>query len=147
MEAFTKALYILDDIRRKLPDDLTNSRLDELECLCRAYMELDQDNPGRRLGMTRSENKMFRLLLARRGQTVSKGALLDACLHQCDKDPEIKIIDVHLSHLRRKLAGSEYENMIETVWGLGYRLRTEAEGPLVINDTGWKVNKYRAVAA
>jgi two-component system cell cycle response regulator CtrA len=39
-------------------------------------------------------------------------------------EPELKIIDVFICKLRKKLANaSEGRNFIETVWGRGYVLR------------------------
>ena len=39
-------------------------------------------------------------------------------------EPEVKIIDVFICKLRKKLAGaSGGQNYIETVWGRGYALR------------------------
>ncbi len=45
-------------------------------------------------------------------------------------EPELKIIDVFICKLRKKLANASHgTNYIETVWGRGYVLReiTEAE--------------------
>ena len=47
-------------------------------------------------------------------------------------EPELKIIDVFICKLRKKLAeASGGQNLIETVWGRGYVLRDPmmAEGP------------------
>jgi len=57
------------------------------------------------------------------GTTVTKEMLLNHLYRGMD-EPEIKIIDVFVCKLRKKLAeptgGKSY---IETVWGRGYRLR------------------------
>jgi two-component system cell cycle response regulator CtrA len=43
-------------------------------------------------------------------------------------EPELKIIDVFICKLRKKLANaSEGRNFIETVWGRGYVLREPHE--------------------
>jgi two-component system cell cycle response regulator CtrA len=43
-------------------------------------------------------------------------------------EPELKIIDVFICKLRKKLANaSSGKNYIETVWGRGYVLREPAE--------------------
>jgi two-component system cell cycle response regulator CtrA len=43
-------------------------------------------------------------------------------------EPELKIIDVFICKLRKKLANaSNGKNYIETVWGRGYVLREPAE--------------------
>jgi two-component system cell cycle response regulator CtrA len=43
-------------------------------------------------------------------------------------EPELKIIDVFICKLRKKLANaSQGKNYIETVWGRGYVLREPSE--------------------
>ena len=43
-------------------------------------------------------------------------------------EPELKIIDVFICKLRKKLSHAcDGENYIETVWGRGYVLRDQAE--------------------
>ena len=45
-------------------------------------------------------------------------------LYGCMDEPEVKIIDVFICKLRKKLAlATEGANYIETVWGRGYVLR------------------------
>ena len=59
----------------------------------------------------------------RRGTTVTKEMLLNH-LYGGKEQPELKIIDVFVCKLRKKLAqpsGSKY--YIETIWGRGYKLR------------------------
>jgi two-component system cell cycle response regulator CtrA len=47
-------------------------------------------------------------------------------------EPELKIIDVFICKLRKKLSlACSGDNYIETVWGRGYVLRDAAEGELV----------------
>jgi two-component system cell cycle response regulator CtrA len=47
-------------------------------------------------------------------------------------EPELKIIDVFICKLRKKLAASaEGQHHIETVWGRGYVLRDPQEGGAV----------------
>jgi len=43
-------------------------------------------------------------------------------------EPELKIIDVFVCHLRKKLAQAMCDkNYIETIWGRGYRLCDSAD--------------------
>ena len=62
----------------------------------------------------------------RKGKTLTKETILDHLYGGMD-EPELKIIDVFICKLRKKLAqatgGSHY---IETVWGRGYVLRDPA---------------------
>jgi len=40
-------------------------------------------------------------------------------------DPLTNVVDVYIGKLRKKIDGDNAESMIETVRGLGYRLKTE----------------------
>jgi two-component system cell cycle response regulator CtrA len=70
---------------------------------------------------------MLELLSLRKGTTLSKEMLLNQLYGGMD-EPEIKIIDVFMCKMRKKLAnasnGKEY---VETVWGRGYLLREPHE--------------------
>jgi len=67
-------------------------------------------------------------LSLRKGTTLTKEMFLNHLYGGMD-EPELKIIDVFVCKLRKKLATatkgdkSEGENYIETVWGRGYVLR------------------------
>jgi two-component system cell cycle response regulator CtrA len=78
---------------------------------------------GVRVHLTAKEYQMLELLTLRRGSTLPKETFLNH-LYGGMNEPEIKIIDVFVCKLRKKLAnasgGKEY---IETVWGRGYALR------------------------
>ena len=78
---------------------------------------------GRRLHLTGKEYAMLELLSLRRGQTLSKENFLNHLYGGMD-EPELKIIDVFICKLRKKLTNaSEGRNYIETVWGRGYVAR------------------------
>jgi two-component system, cell cycle response regulator CtrA len=73
--------------------------------------------------LTGKEYQMLELLSLRRGTTISKEAFLSQLYGGMD-EPEIKIIDVFICKIRKKLAGaSNGKDYIETVWGRGYMLR------------------------
>jgi two-component system, cell cycle response regulator CtrA len=77
--------------------------------------------------LTGREYQMLELLSLRRGTTITKEAFLNQLYGGMD-EPEIKIIDVFICKIRKKLAGaSNGKDYIETVWGRGYRLREPAE--------------------
>jgi two-component system cell cycle response regulator CtrA len=69
------------------------------------------------------EYGILELLSLRKGTTLTKEMILDH-LYGGMYEPEVKIIDIFVCKLRKKLAqatgGSHY---IETVWGRGYVLR------------------------
>ena len=79
-----------------------------------------------RVNLTVKEYRILELLSLRRGTTITKEMILSQ-LYGAD-EPEIKIIDVFMCKIRKKLAaasnGKEY---IETVWGRGYLLREPQE--------------------
>ena len=65
---------------------------------------------------------MFELLSLRKGTTFIKEMFLNH-LHRGMDEPELKIIDVFICKLRKKLSiATNGENNIETVWGRGYVL-------------------------
>ena len=69
----------------------------------------------------------MRLLSLRKGVTFTKEMFLNHLYGGMD-EPELKIIDVFICKLRKKLANaSAGKNYIETVWGRGYVLREPAE--------------------
>jgi two-component system cell cycle response regulator CtrA len=73
--------------------------------------------------LTGKEYQMLELLSLRRGTTITKEVLLSQLYGGMD-EPEIKIIDVFICKIRKKLAAaSNGKDYIETVWGRGYLLR------------------------
>jgi len=83
---------------------------------------------GQRVHLTGKEYAMLELLSLRKGTTLTKEMFLNHLYGGID-EPELKIIDVFICKLRKKLAAATNgENYIETVWGRGYVLRDpEAE--------------------
>jgi len=78
---------------------------------------------GARVHLTGKEYQMLELLSLRKGTTLTKEMFLNHLYGGMD-EPEIKIIDVFICKLRKKLAGpSNCKDYIETVWGRGYVLR------------------------
>ena len=78
---------------------------------------------GSRVHLTGKEYAMLELLSLRKGTTLTKEMFLNHLYGGMD-EPELKIIDVFICKLRKKLSlACEGENYIETVWGRGYVLR------------------------
>jgi two-component system cell cycle response regulator CtrA len=76
-----------------------------------------------RVHLTGREYQMLELLSLRKGTTLTKDMFLNHLYGGMD-EPEIKIIDVFICKLRKKLANaSNGRNYIETMWGRGYVLR------------------------
>ncbi|MHC2106967.1 response regulator transcription factor CtrA [Methylobacterium sp. CM6246] len=78
---------------------------------------------GARVHLTGKEYQMLELLSLRKGTTLTKEMFLNHLYGGMD-EPELKIIDVFICKLRKKLANaSQGKNYIETVWGRGYVMR------------------------
>lgn len=78
---------------------------------------------GQRLHLTGKEYAMLELLSLRKGTTLTKEMFLNHLYGGMD-EPELKIIDVFICKLRKKLASATGgDHYIETVWGRGYVLR------------------------
>jgi two-component system cell cycle response regulator CtrA len=78
---------------------------------------------GARVHLTGKEYQMLELLSLRKGMTLTKEMFLNHLYGGMD-EPELKIFDVYICKLRKKLANaSNGKNYIETVWGRGYMLR------------------------
>lgn len=72
--------------------------------------------------MSNARFQIFHKLYQNRGRIVLREQLHDALYWEksSDEDPDIKIIDVQISHLRKLLKPMGIA--IETQWGRGYRL-------------------------
>jgi two-component system cell cycle response regulator CtrA len=82
---------------------------------------------GQRVHLTGKEYQMLELLSLRKGTTLTKEMFLNHLYGGMD-EPELKIIDVFICKLRKKLAvACNGEHYIETVWGRGYVLRDPEE--------------------
>jgi two-component system cell cycle response regulator CtrA len=81
---------------------------------------------GGALHLTGKEYGILELLSLRKGTTLTKEMFLNHLYGGMD-EPELKIIDVFVCKLRKKLATAcSGDNYIETVWGRGYVLRDPA---------------------
>jgi two-component system cell cycle response regulator CtrA len=81
------------------------------------------DLGGSTMHLTGKEYQMLELLSLHKGTTLTKEMFLNHLYGGMD-EPELKIIDVFICKLRKKLGeATKGENYIETVWGRGYVLR------------------------
>ena len=80
---------------------------------------------GARVYLTGKEYQLLELLALRKSMTLTKEMFLSHLYGGMD-EPEMKIIDVFICKLRKKLANaSGGKDYIETVWGRGYVLRDQ----------------------
>lgn len=85
---------------------------------------------GRIIHLTSKEYQMLEILALRKGTTLTKEMFLNHLYGGVD-EPELKIIDVFICKLRKKLANATSgDNYIETVWGRGYVLRDPSKAML-----------------
>ncbi len=84
---------------------------------------------GQRVHLTGKEYQMLELLSLRKGTTLTKEMFLNHLYGGMD-EPELKIIDVFICKLRKKLLVASGGHHIETVWGRGYVLRDPIESAL-----------------
>jgi two-component system, cell cycle response regulator CtrA len=82
---------------------------------------------GVRVHLTAKEYQLLELLALRKGMTLTKEMFLSHLYGGMD-EPEMKIIDVFICKLRKKLANaSGGKDYIETIWGRGYVMREQGE--------------------
>ncbi len=85
---------------------------------------------GEPVHLTGKEYGILELLTLRKGATLTKEQFLNHLYGGMD-EPELKIIDVFICKLRKKLSqATGGANYIETVWGRGYVLRDPDEIPV-----------------
>lgn len=80
------------------------------------------ERAGVALDLTRTELELLIALVRRRGEAVTRRWLVEQALDP-ERDGTERTLDVHVSRLRKKLGEP---CPIETVWGIGYRLREDA---------------------
>jgi two-component system, cell cycle response regulator CtrA len=80
---------------------------------------------GRDIHLTGKEYSILELLVLRKGMVLTKEAFLNHLYGGMD-EPEVKIIDVFVCKLRKKLARAGADGIIGTIWGRGYMIREPA---------------------
>jgi DNA-binding response OmpR family regulator len=81
--------------------------------------DLTVESNGNKAALSPREYALLNCLLRRRGEVVTRAEILREAFGY-DFDPGTNVIDVHLTHLRKKLTG--FPVTIETVRGAGIRL-------------------------
>ncbi len=79
---------------------------------------------GKEIKMTAKELAIIELLMSNPGTLFSRERILSN-VWGLNMDPLTNVVDVYIGKLRKKIDGDNAESMIETVRGLGYRLKTE----------------------
>lgn len=80
---------------------------------------------GQPVRLTKTEYAILKLLMQNSRQVVTKSAILD---HISEETPDCmeSSLKVHVSNLRRKLRENSQKDYIEAVWGIGFKMRSEA---------------------
>jgi two-component system cell cycle response regulator CtrA len=82
---------------------------------------------GVRVHVTGKEYDILELMSLRKGMTITKEMFLSHLYGGMD-EPEIKIVDVFICKLRKKLSHTlRGDTSIQTVWGRGYMLQEPDE--------------------
>lgn len=108
--------------RKPIDPDIDNATI-LIETLTAGYMLPTTEAAWLGIRLTKVERRIIDLLSAQPGHVFSKEALMSAVYYdRANDEPEVKIIDVKICHLRKKLVKVDAPKWIETVWGLGWRL-------------------------
>lgn len=109
---------------------------------------------GKGVHISFREYQLLELLSLRKGVTLTKEMMMAAMYGGMD-EPEIKIIDVFICKLRKKLRDAGADGLIETVWGRGYIFREQAPSEvnlapelhdMVANGYAGGINRDKAYA-
>lgn len=76
---------------------------------------------GRPVRLTKTEFELLELFLRSKDKVLSRTRILES-LKGFDSSANVRAVDLHVSRLKRKLGGDS-SKLIESVYGLGYRLR------------------------
>ncbi len=79
---------------------------------------------GAEVRLTRTEYAILRLLMASPSQVITKSRLLDEIARDTPDCTESSL-KTHVSNLRKKLRDAGAGDCIESVWGIGFKMRTE----------------------
>lgn len=77
---------------------------------------------GKEVRLTSREFQILEVLLRNAGRVVTRSMLLEA-VWDYRFDPQTNIVDQHVSRLRQKLGEQDAASAIETVRGIGYRVK------------------------
>lgn len=75
--------------------------------------------------LTRTETAILKLLMLNPGQVIPKSQMLDQ-ISEDTPDGMENSLKVHISHLRSKLRTISEQEMIESVWGIGFRIHPQS---------------------
>jgi len=77
---------------------------------------------GTPVDLTLKEFELLKILVENRGKVLSRNVLLDD-IWGFDYFGETRTVDVHIRHLRKKIGDDETGEYIETIRGVGYKMK------------------------
>ena len=111
-------------LRRNNPEQSTRSRVGDLEI---DFTHRVVARAGRRVELTAKEFEIVEYLFLNKGRIVSREMLARELWKETARQtPLDNVIDVHITHLRRKLDDNFSQKLLHTVRGLGFVLREES---------------------
>ena len=82
----------------------------------------DPSQRGKEVRLTRTEYAIIKLLMENPGRVIARSVLLDR-IGADTPDCTERSLKQHISNLRKKLQDAGSTDYIETVWGIGFKLR------------------------
>ena len=79
---------------------------------------------GQLIKLTKTEYAVLKILMANKNHTISKSVILDK-ISEDTSDCTDDSLKQHISNLRVKLRDASEKDLIEAVWGIGYKLITD----------------------
>ena len=76
---------------------------------------------NKEIPLTKTEYAIFKQLLLKRGQVVTKTRLLEL-ISEDTLDCDENSLKVHISNIRKKMRNVTHEEYIESVWGIGFKM-------------------------
>lgn len=114
------AVRIAAVLRRVAYERQTRQVRSEYAGLCLDEQRGDVRYQGQWAGLTASEYRVLEVLLAHADEVLSKAFLYQQVLQRSYSQHD-RSLDMHVSHVRRKLARLDYPvERLQTVWGRGY---------------------------
>ncbi|MDE5671579.1 MAG: response regulator transcription factor [Eubacterium sp.] len=75
--------------------------------------------------LTRTEYAILKLLMENPNQVITKSVLLER-ISEDTPDCTESSLKIHISNLRKKLREVNHKDYIESVWGIGFKMRSES---------------------
>lgn len=127
VDYMTKPFHTKELLARIAVHLRTFNTFDKPKVLTFGEIELASDThivqiKDQKIKLTRTEYAILKLLMQNPTQVISKAHLLDR-ISEDTPDCTESSLKTHISHLRAKLCGVKGKDYIETIWGIGFRMK------------------------